>query len=364
METETRRAVTRIFAEYYERTEFNIPGIEKREFGFGNVKKIDARHLAFSTNAEFRRYLATNTPLFVSHSTSYYEFPGATPMDKKQRIGADLVFDLDLHADGKYAVYTLLDRVKADLVRLVRDFILGDFGVPKSEMVVVFSGNRGYHVHVRDPRYLPLGSDERHELVDYVLGQGLNYMDFFPPDANTKKLLGPRPDEGGYRGRLARATVDLLKNDPTKLSRIFKDEKKRDFFIEGIREGNWSRTSLNLKDLQGRLAPLAASLPVSSVDTDAGVTQDLSKLIRVPNSIHGDTGFIAKILAVDAVEKFDPLMDAMIDMKNSLKVRFTEDVPELRIGGENRSFKKDELKELPRSVGLFYVCKGSAEIVF
>ena len=73
-------AVKKIFSEYYEGAQFPIPGIEKREFGFGNVKKIDARHLNFASEGEFRRYLVTNTPMFVSHSTAYYDFPAATPM--------------------------------------------------------------------------------------------------------------------------------------------------------------------------------------------------------------------------------------------------------------------------------------------
>jgi DNA primase small subunit len=360
MKIEDMQSIKKIYSSYYEKADFSIPSLEKREFGIGNRKKIDARHLSFPNIGEFRRYLRNNTPLFVSHSTAYYDFPGATPIQKKQRRSADLVFDLDIHAEGKYGDYALLDEVKEDLLRLVEDFILNDFGISREHIAVVFSGNRGYHVHVRDPAFLPLGGDERKELVDYIMGQGLNYLDFFPhTKGKVEKLLGPRPDEGGYRGRFARQAIRLLNESPSRLSRVFAKEEKRDFFISGIKEGNWSRTTLKYDDLVKRLSVIAETLPVRSVNTDAGVTQDLSKLIRVPNSIHGETGLIAKI--VDNVDSFNPLDDAVLESKETMKVRFTEDVSELQLMGEARGpFKKDEEKELEQPLAVFYVSKGSA----
>lgn len=350
--------VKKIFASYYEQADFRIPSIEQREFGIGNQKKIDARHLNFNTVGEFRSYLCTNTPLFVSHSTAYYGFPAASPMQKKGWKGADLVFDLDIHAEGKYGPYAKLDEVKDDVIRLVEDFVLSDFGVGKEHVAIVFSGNRGYHVHVRDPAFITLGGDERRELVDYVMGQGLDYLQFFPPlDKKTVKLKGPRPDEGGYRGRFARAVLKMLEKDPGSISRLFTKEKERGFFISGIEEGNWGRTSLKYKDLLSRLKPIAAHLPVGSVNTDAGVTQDLSKLIRVPNSIHGDTGLIAKI--VEDIGTFNPWKDASLKGER-LKVRFVEDVPELGLDESIGPFKKDEEKELPQHQALLFLCKGSA----
>ncbi|MFH1785597.1 MAG: DNA primase catalytic subunit PriS [Candidatus Micrarchaeota archaeon] len=351
--------VKKIFASYYENADFQIPGIEKREFGFGNIKKIDARHLNFTTVGEFRRYLATNTPLFVSHSTAYYDFPGATPIQKKQWKAADLVFDLDIHAEGKYGVYAKLDEVKGDLIRLVGDFLINDFGIKKEHIAVVFSGNRGYHVHVRDPAFLSIGGDERRELVDYVMGQGLNYTQFFTI-GDDKRLTGPRPDESGYRGRMARDVIKLIKENPTAISRLFSKEKNREFFISGINEGNWSKTSLKFNDIVKRLKVVADGLPIHSVDTDVGVTQDLSKLIRVPNSIHGDTGLIAKVF--NDIEKFNPWKDAVFGTDKRMRIRFVENVPLLEMIGVG-PFKKDETMELPQHLAVFFTCKGSAVFV-
>ncbi len=361
MQPKDRQALLKLFASYYETADFRIPGLEQREFGIGNLRKIEARHLNFPNLQSFRGYLAANTPFFVSHSTSYYDFPGATPIQKKGWRGADLVFDLDIHAEGKYGVYAKLSQVKADLQRLVKDFIINDFGC--KDVLIVFSGNRGYHVHVRDKAFLPLGGEERRELVDYVMGNGLNYRDFFTY-SDKKQLLGPRPDEGGYRGRFARAAVEFITNKPTAVSRVFSKEKEREFFLGGVRRGNWSKTSLKLDDLVGRLSLLAATLPVASVNTDAGVTQDLSKLIRVPNSIHGETGLIAKIIDPGEVAKFEPLRDALVRSTERMKVRFVEDVPALELGGETVGpFKKGDEKELPRPAAVFFVAKESASVI-
>ncbi len=350
--------IREIFAEYYKTAEIRIPAIEKREFGIGNKKKIEARHLCFADISDFRNYLCNNTPMFVSHSTAYYEFPGATPIQKKQWKGADLVFDLDIHVAGKYGAYAKLESMKHEVNRLVDDFLINDFGISKEHIAVVFSGNRGYHVHVRDPAYLQLGGEERRELVDYIIGQGLDYMQFFYFD-EKKRLRGPRPDDGGYRGRFAKQTIRTLNEEPMQISRKFTKEKDREFFISGINEGNWSKTTLNLKDFTKRLKKIAETLPLSSVNTDVGVTQDLSKLIRVPNSIHGETGLIARI--VDDIDSFDPFRDAIIK-GNNLKVKFTETVPEIPAIGIS-GFKKDEEKELPQHLAVFFVLKGSAVIL-
>lgn len=351
--------IKELFSNYYRTANIRIQEIEKREFGIGNNKKIDARHLNFVNISELKNYLALNPPLFVSHSTACYEFPGATPIQRKNWLYADIVFDLDIHADGKYGAYAKLEGMKKDVERLVNDFIINDFGIKKEFVMINFSGNRGYHIHVRDPKYIKIGGEERRELVDYIMGTGLNYLDFFLNREKNAKLIGPRPDEGGYRGRFARNLIRLLEENPQSISRIFKKEDVKKFFIAGINNGNYSKTTLNLEDLLTRLEPIAKMLSISSVNTDAGVTQDLSKLIRVPNSIHGETGLVAKI--IEDVEKFDPFKDASLKGEKT-KVKFIEMVEEIPELGTKR-FEKDEIVELEFHEALFFILKKSAQPV-
>src|SRR3989338_3683987 len=194
MDPNERQFVLKKFSAYYSNANIQIPSINQREFGFGNIKKIDARHLSFGSAEAFRTYLVTNTPVFVFHSAAYYERPDATPMERKGILVADLIFDLDLHAEGKYGVYEMLGKVKDDAIRLMEDFIVSDFGISKKEIILVFSGNRGYHIHVRDTDYLGLGSEERRELAEYANGIGLNYLNFFDVSGPKRalRIIGPK----------------------------------------------------------------------------------------------------------------------------------------------------------------------------
>lgn len=354
-----------VFSKYYQQAKFDIKRIDQREFGIGNVKKIDARHLSFATTEQFRNFLVSNPPRFVSHSAAYYQFPAETPIEKKGRIGADLIFDLDMHAEGKYDVYTRLDEMRDEVARLVEDFLISDFGISREDLLIAFSGNRGYHVHVRSEDYLSLGGEERKEIMNYIRAENLRIRDFFEwkeiggsSKKTLKKLLGPKPTDGGYRGRLAKLVINKLNNSPSSLSKIFVDEEKRNFFISGIMEGNWSKTSLKLEELLERLEKLKPELAILSINADPAVTYDMSKLIRVPNSIHGETGFVAKI--VGDLSSFEPLRHAVINGP-PIKVEFVEAVPELEILNQTfGGFSAGQKAELPLGVALFFILKSSA----
>ncbi|HLC69071.1 MAG TPA: DNA primase small subunit domain-containing protein, partial [Candidatus Bilamarchaeaceae archaeon] len=273
MNEKAKNQIVKIFSRYYAQARLEILQPAQREFGMGNIKKIDHRHMAFPGLKELQAYLANNPPLFVSHSTAYYRYPEATPIEKKEWLGADVVFDLDLHAEEKFGIYRRLDSVKQDTLRLMEEFLLRDFGLEKKDLLVVFSGNRGYHVHIRHKDFLPIGSNERKELVDYIRGLGLNYEGFFTREEIKRgmvKLLGPRPTEDGYRGRFARAVILRVEKEPTSIARIFAKPEPRDRFIGGIREGNWSKAPV--KDIMPRLKPITDQLPLQSVNADAGVT--------------------------------------------------------------------------------------------
>ena len=362
MNENEKKQVLKIFSKYYANAELAVLNCEQREFGVGNIKKIDYRHLAFPRLQDLQAYLTNNTPLFVSHSTAYYKFPDATPIEKKEFIEADVVFDLDLHAE-KFDVYKQLPIVKQEAQRLVEDFLLRDFGLEKKDLLIVFSGNRGYHVHIRHPDFAVLNGDARKELVDYVRGLGLNYEGFFSSEEIKRgivKITGPTPSEDGYRGRFARAVLQQLEQDPASIARMFTKSKEKSLFIQGITSGNWSKAPM--KNVLPRLKQIADQLPLQAINADAGVTQDLSKLIRLPNSIHGETGFIAQV--IDNLDKFEPLRDALLPLKGVATVQFLEDVPELEFANQSFGpFKANDRKDLHRAFALFLLLKGSATLI-
>lgn len=69
--------------------------IEQREFGymqFGQVGMV--RHLSFKSVKELTATIMKEVPSDIYCSNAYYRFP-TYPMQEKQWLGADLIFDID-----------------------------------------------------------------------------------------------------------------------------------------------------------------------------------------------------------------------------------------------------------------------------
>ncbi|HEY9245997.1 MAG TPA: DNA primase catalytic subunit PriS [Candidatus Methanoperedens sp.] len=179
MNFRTKQYLRKKFGDYYQTFEPTLPpDFTKREWGFIFFEELPEvvmhRHKAFSSEGEAFEYIRGMVPAHVYHSAAYYEFPGAGTMKEKQWEGADLIFDLDAdHLPQKAGSYAgMLENVKKETGKLL-EFLLDDFGFSGNDIGIVFSGGRGYHIHVRDPKVMTLGSAERREIVDYVGGTGL-----------------------------------------------------------------------------------------------------------------------------------------------------------------------------------------------
>ncbi len=188
MNFRTKQYLRKRFGDYYQNSEFALPhDFTRREWGFIFFDELPEvvmrRHKAFSSEGEALEYLRGMAPAHVYHSAAYYRFPGAATMKEKKWEGADLIFDLDAdHLPQKARSYReMLDNVKTETSKLL-DFLLEDFGFSQDNIRIAFSGGRGYHIHVRDPRVLRLESAERREIVDYVTATGLSPERFFKPE--------------------------------------------------------------------------------------------------------------------------------------------------------------------------------------
>ncbi len=180
MNFRTKQYLRKRFGDYYQASELTLPpDFKKREWGFIFFDELPdivmRRHKAFSSDGEAVEYLRGMMPAHVYHSAAYYKLPGAATMKEKQWLGADLIFDLDAdHLPMKARSYKeMLDNVKTETSKLLA-FLLEDFGFSENNISIVFSGGRGYHIHVRDPKVQSIESAERREIVDYLSGTGLS----------------------------------------------------------------------------------------------------------------------------------------------------------------------------------------------
>lgn len=349
MEQREKDFLRREFARYYERNEPDYPYmIESREFGFGFEKKIDFRHKRFSTHEELRKYLVTNVPFFCSYSVAYYTAPEAKPMENKVMVNSDLVFDIDVHGCGnhpdKFVCDECLGKAKSDALRLIEEFLVPDFGVGRKDLSVNFSGNRGYHVHVNDDRYRGLGSKERGEIVNFLNGVGL--------DAGIFCEENPREESPAWFGRIARCLKAKLEKGDVKTA-------KKSEYIGNISKGIWS----NIRESTWFYREFEECRKRLAVNVDAQVTTDVHRLIRLPGTIHGETGLVArKLSGVSELEKFEPMVDAVFADNSEVEVEVAKKVPAFMMGGKQFGEINNKKARLPKYYAIYLIGKNLARL--
>ncbi|MFA6049276.1 MAG: DNA primase small subunit domain-containing protein [Candidatus Micrarchaeia archaeon] len=377
-----------MFGAFYLRQPPAPSEISSREFGFGNVKKIDFRHKAFSSAGELQTYLSREAPLFASYSIARYRFPAGRPMEKKEPLGYDLVFDLDaspLHeGHNKILCQHCIEQTQKDAARLLEDFLLSDFGFSKSDVAVNFSGSKGFHFHVETKAVQELPQAQRAQIIDYVSAQSLDpekvfHKRFATKSAQTANIAkevfdGPSQNALGWHKKIfegfkaalggeKEGLLDLLKSagcTAKEANLVFENreeilrEMQAPLANDG-RYGNWGRLP-HLKELSKKIVE---KLRVSqSVPTDRAVTYDLSRLIRLPDSIHGDTGLLAK--KTPNLGEFDAQKGALaFSMKQKISI-VPKDKGKVLLGEEEFEFFENEEFDAPEALAVLLLCKNAA----
>jgi DNA primase small subunit len=375
---EPREFILEQVREYYKNVDVSPSHIEKREFAYGDFEhKIIQRHLSFKDSKELRSFLIEKAPMHMHYSPALYKFPDARPMESKQLIGAELAFDIDItdmdlpcqKVHGKELVCKdCLGVAKEEVLKLIEDFLIPDFGFKKEEMEINFSGNRGYHVHVISDEVLGLSEEARKEIADYISGKGLDFNEIFPTISQKGVLIGPKPTDPGWGGKIARNFIKALETGPEALislgieRRIAKNLYEKRALVEmGIRNGNWDMVYIKKKkDFWSNI--LTKQVIKQSDIIDRNVTSYTTHTIRLPNTIHGSTGLIAKKLSFAELEKFNPLNDAIAFEKGEMKIRI-EKAPAIMM--KNQVFGPFEKVEgyFPAYVSIYLYLKGFAQIL-
>ncbi len=382
LDSASEKIAKNLFASYYKRTDLGISDVEKREFGFGNFeKKIMFRHIAFKDLGALKDYAVSSVPAFISCSPSLYHFPAARPMEKKGWIGSELVFDLDStdlelpcqEKHGKSWVCSeCQDAVKGECIRLIEDFLIPDFGFSKGDIRINFSGNRGYHVHVNSEEVFGLGSDARKEMTDYIAGNGISAKSVFPLISNkTARLEGPKPSDYGWGGKIARGMISALNTGEGALvslgmtkgeARLMHENRAN--VIMGITNGNWDKVRISGRErFWSRVIEKMAVKQSDSID--GNVTSSTYHLLRMPNTLHGDTGLLSiKISSIERLAEFDPMRHSISFKKGEHRVEITRDTQPISIGEEELG-KMDvgATLELPTYAALYLVLKRYARFL-
>lgn len=377
------------FQEYYSSNKIELPDrFGRREFAFllfGGKGMI--RHLSFDKKNNLLEYLEDRIPQHTYYSSAYYQIPDAPTMQEKNWMGAELIFDLDsdhLPDADKMGYAESLEKVKIEFKKLVNEFLLGDFGFNEKHIELYFSGGRGYHCHVKDPAIYDLDSNERRELVDYITGRDLQDSIIFHEQitgrrqygsryyASGKSLKMPTPDQTGWKGRISKGIIEIVNeiiksDDPEKkLQEYGVGKKDAEKLVSELSEERVSRIKDGLLDqsktirkffLNSALRKTAVSL--SAGETDEPVTCDVKRLIRLPYSLHGKTGFKVVRIEIDELKDFNPLRDAVIFEEDPVKVDLQQSVT-IKMKDEAFTLKEGE-QELPTFLAVY--CIGNRKAI-
>ena len=388
------------FRRHYEAAELGLPPrFARREFGFMFWEAgMMQRHQSFKSGEGLRDFLARRTPMHVYYSSAYYETPGAPTMEEKGWLGADLVFDLDadhiLRVKGM-AYEVMLEEVKSEVAKIVDQYLLADFGFDDDAILITFSGGRGYHIHVRDPRVWELHSHERREIVDYITGTELDAEHLFRrvplelrkfQDTATVKYryVMPSPNDAGWPGRLARGIVASAE----RLERMSREDAVRELSgVEGVtkklageildalfvraggvrgidklRRGDMDIFPGNRYLEAFRKIFVPPAIDLGKRETDEPVTSDIKRLIRMPHSLHGKTGLAVIPMDRKTLDGFVPLRDAIPAAwsEESVKVSLRAGI---KVTMRDETFNlKEGLNIIPEFLAIFLACRGVASI--
>ena len=303
------RFLEALFRNYYRRAQLEIPEIERREIGFLTLDGAMVRHKSFRSMEELRSFCLKEPPLGLYYSAALYERPDERDMEAKGWLGADLVFDIDGdHLDTpnckgmELLNLRCLDDAKEETVKLL-DALRNELGL---EGAPVYSGHRGFHVHVRSEEVRSLDATERRRLVDFLVARNL--------------------DPSKFEVRVGKKLIKLYVEEPVgSLARI----------MRGLEDGSYS------------------------IKIDEVVTADVHRLIRAPGSLNNKTGFIALPLTYSDLDKdVDAIMErAVAFKKGEVPIKLKEPVEEVlgvKIG-------RDEAV-VPLYIAIYLYLQGKAEM--
>ena len=381
MEARTRTYLEGRFGDYYRRSGVALPpAADRREWGHipwsaGSTTMV--RHQSLLDLGDLSDFLHRTAPRHVYFSSARFADPGAGQMDEKGWQSADLVFDLDAdHLPGVDPAETpyaeMLAACKDELLNLL-SFLDDDFDFEETQ--VVFSGGRGYHVHVRDPEVRGLDSEARREIVDYVRAIDLDREGLIGTESKqgtTRRVLRKR---GGWGARVHARLVELAETlrgmeEADALARLREldgiGEGRAETILgqlthnfDAIRAGNVEAGGPGTRILVDALAEETVESETAPIDEP--VTTDVKRLIRLPGSLHGGSGLVVTPLDRSEIDGFRPLTDAIPDRFRGREIRVSVTDPgAVTFDGDTFTIEEGE-QSLEECLGVFLMARGRAE---
>lgn len=419
----------RLFKGYYREMKSQIPSVSsitKREFGYIPWEKqiIMKRHMSFKNQELLTNHLFIEGPRHVYYSGAVYEQPEIPDMDGKDYLGCDFIIDIDVDhfytpckdehdywyckecgergrglvqkcpSCKKLKVRTLawicdrcLEIAKKEIIKLIYDFLIPDFGLNLNQMKITFSGHRGYHLKIENQRIRKLTSNERREIADYVSGENISFevLGLQEKSGTIYRFSG---DTYGWAKKIIRRSLEICKKDDSEIKKVLSNKDKFDFSDSYIKSLINSKQEFidKLENDNNFILPSIEGFGINrwekffqgivheiGVEIDTPVTIDIHRLIRYPGSLHGKTGFKVQEIFPDELDNFNPLdeanerLDPIVfeSRTETTKLEILEtQVPLTKIKGISYGpYKKGEIIVVPHHIAVFLLCKEVAKTI-
>jgi len=283
-----------------------------------------------------------------------------------------------------------LNVAKSEIIKLINDFLVPDFAIDKDKVHIAFSGHRGYHLKIEDPKLRNLNSDERRNIVDYITGENLSFELLGLTEKSSGIIFGLLKENIGWSRKIMQKFEELLNQDDKYLEFFLGDPNKANLnqnlvksflnykneFLSNITSKEHKRAIWAIEGFSINKWKLLLKAIVNEVgvEIDEPVSIDIHRLIRYPGSLHGKTGFKVQELNYEELINFNPLNELNPEFdpivfeskkKMTQKIQITEDlVPKTNIKGESYGeYTLGEQVEVPNHIAVFLLSKGVAKII-
>ncbi|MHA1972018.1 MAG: DNA primase catalytic subunit PriS [Candidatus Hodarchaeales archaeon] len=297
----------------------DFSSFNRREFGFATLQGKFYRNMSFEKPKELQDFLADRAPLHAYIGAVYKEPPTReNPIHKVEWIGHELVFDIDLNeydvvrkhvcdCQGANQVCIRCWQLVNIAILIIDETLRFDFGM--NEITWNFSGRRGVHGWIKDKSGFKLDQEHRMAIIDYLTvihGEEetarVESRKNFPPD--FRKRIEYNVFQFFLKNARHKDLTSLGLNS-TRASNIRSQIKRQDGVVDETLAKNFNRDLARINKYDEILRRWVPRI-------DHKVTIDTRRLLRLPNSIHGKTGCVARILSYNDLENFDPKKEPSI----------------------------------------------------
>ena len=133
------------------------------------------------------------------------------------------------------------------------------------------------------------------------------------------------------------------------------EESHPSMFLKAVGIGDEDKLMSDLSKL------MELAVKEQAADIDTVVTTDIHRLIRLPNTLHGKTGWQVQTVQLESLSDYDPLRSAIVFKFGDVKL-YVRRAPKIRIADAEYGPYNQEKVTVPMAVALFLLCKKGARV--